>query len=133
SRYPWLQQVLIAQPFGKNCTSLALHRIHIRVRVNLVRCACFIYRELPKARLRVNFLSSSALDTKPTPNSISGTESLKTLGHAISLAKFNVDFPDDSPARLVFRAVVGCYPYSGCSAVMMTTSQNSKLPPFIRQ
>jgi len=64
---------------------------------------------------------------------ISGTESLKTLGHAISLAKFNVDFPDDSPARLVFRAVVGCYPYSGCSAVMMTTSQNSKLPPFIRQ
>ena len=61
---------------------------------------------------------------------ISGTESLKTFGHAIAAAKFKVTLPDDNPARLVFRAVVGCYPYSGCSAVMMTTTQGSRLPGF---
>jgi tetratricopeptide (TPR) repeat protein len=64
---------------------------------------------------------------------ISGTESLKASGHTIAAAKFNVALPDDNPARLVFRAVVGCYPYSGCSAVMMTTSQGSRLPAFAPQ
>lgn len=64
---------------------------------------------------------------------ISGTESLKAFGHAIAAAKFNLTLPDDNPARLVFRAVVGCYPSSGCSAVMMTTFQASRLPPFAPQ
>ena len=64
---------------------------------------------------------------------ISGTESLKSATKTIAAAKFGISLPDDNPAHLVLRGIVGCYPYSGCSLVMMTTSQASRLPPFAPQ
>lgn len=62
---------------------------------------------------------------------ISGTESLKKAGKTIGAAKFNISLPDENSARAIMRGVVGCYPYSGCSLVMMTTAQMRGLrPPF---
>jgi hypothetical protein len=59
---------------------------------------------------------------------ITGTESLKSFTKTIASAKFGISFPDENPEHLVLRGIVGCYPYSGCSIVMMTTS--STMPPF---
>jgi tetratricopeptide (TPR) repeat protein len=64
---------------------------------------------------------------------ISGTESLKSATKTIASARFSISLPDENPAHLVLRGIVGCYPYSGCSIVMMTTSQASRLPPFAPQ
>jgi len=63
---------------------------------------------------------------------ISGTESLKSATKTIASAKFTISLPDENPAHLVLRGIVGCYPYSGCSIVMITTSQAS-MPPFAPQ
>jgi tetratricopeptide (TPR) repeat protein len=62
---------------------------------------------------------------------ISGAESLKAASKTIASAKFNITLPDEKPARLVVRAMVGCYAYSGCSIVMMTTSQAARFPTLI--
>jgi tetratricopeptide (TPR) repeat protein len=64
---------------------------------------------------------------------ISGTESLKSATKTIASAKFTISLPDENPAHLVLCGIVGCYPYSGCSIVMMTTSQASRLLPFASQ
>jgi tetratricopeptide (TPR) repeat protein len=64
---------------------------------------------------------------------ISGTESLRSVTKTIASAKFSIGLPDENPAHLVLRAIVGCYPYSGCSIVMITTSQAPRLPPFAPQ
>ena len=62
---------------------------------------------------------------------ISGTESLKSATKTIASAKFGIALPDENPARLVLKGIVGCYPYSGCSIVIMTTAQMSRMPPFV--
>lgn len=64
---------------------------------------------------------------------ISGAESLKAATKTIASAKFAISLPDETPARLVLRGVVGCYPYSGCSIVLMTDSNALRLPPVMPQ
>jgi hypothetical protein len=47
-------------------------------------------------------------------------EALKFSEKSLLSTKFNVSFPDDGPSRILRRAILGCYPYTGCSFVLMT-------------
>jgi hypothetical protein len=49
---------------------------------------------------------------------ISGSEKLKAAGQALSQARFEVAFPQNSSARLVRRALLMCSSVSGCQAVL---------------
>jgi hypothetical protein len=51
---------------------------------------------------------------------ISGAEPLKSAEKSLLSTKFNVNFPDDGPSRNLRRGILGCYPYTGCSFVLMT-------------
>jgi tetratricopeptide (TPR) repeat protein len=50
---------------------------------------------------------------------ISGSEKLRSLGKILSSINFNLDSPDDVPTHLVRRGTLGCYPYGGCSFVVL--------------
>lgn len=50
---------------------------------------------------------------------ISGTENLKVAGKVLTSAKFPVEFPADSSARLLRRAMVVCEPVTGCQALLL--------------
>jgi len=50
---------------------------------------------------------------------ISGSDKLRNAKKALSSTAFNMPFPAGSDARLVRRGVVGCYPASGCSLVLI--------------
>lgn len=58
---------------------------------------------------------------------LTGSDSLKNAAKTIASSKFNIILPGESAARIVLRGIVGCYQYSGCSIVMMTTPQTSQL------
>ena len=51
---------------------------------------------------------------------ISGSEKLRSATDAVADANFHVQFPAQSSARLVRRAIVMCSPVSGCEAVLYT-------------
>ncbi|HZW92208.1 MAG TPA: DUF3857 domain-containing protein [Candidatus Eremiobacteraceae bacterium] len=51
---------------------------------------------------------------------ISGSEKLKSVGKALSEAKFQISFPEGSFARLVRRAILTCSSVSGCEVVLLT-------------
>jgi hypothetical protein len=53
---------------------------------------------------------------------IRGSEELRTKGNTLATTSFNMPFPNGSDARLVRRGILGCYPSSGCSLVMLTPS-----------
>ena len=61
---------------------------------------------------------------------IAGTDSLRGARKTIAASKFNITLPGGASARLVVRAVVGCYQYSGCSTVIMTAGQARDFTPF---
>src|SRR5216684_4425842 len=50
---------------------------------------------------------------------ISGSDSLKGVQKALESATFNLKFPDEHPARILRRGIVGCYQYTGCSFVLI--------------
>src|SRR5579859_2387445 len=51
---------------------------------------------------------------------VSGSEALKSMNGRIKDAKFTVEFPDDSPARLFRRGILSCGAISGCDFVLLT-------------
>jgi len=49
---------------------------------------------------------------------ISGSDKLKSADKSIRASDVKVPFPDDGPAHLVRRGVVGCYSITGCTLVL---------------
>jgi hypothetical protein len=50
---------------------------------------------------------------------ISGSDSLKDADISQRASRFAVPFPDEHPTRILRRGILGCYPSSGCTLVMM--------------
>ena len=50
---------------------------------------------------------------------ISGSEELRHAGNALVQARFDNTFPKDSEARVLRRGILGCYPVTGCSFVLL--------------
>jgi hypothetical protein len=46
-------------------------------------------------------------------------ESLRPLGDAIRKMTFGPMFPDEAPARILRRSLVGCAPTSGCTVTLI--------------
>jgi tetratricopeptide (TPR) repeat protein len=55
------------------------------------------------------------LDTK----FISGSEKMRMQGKQLRNIEFNVPAPSDTAARFVWRGILGCYQYTGCSFVVL--------------
>ena len=53
---------------------------------------------------------------------ISGSDRLRTAGKALATTAFNAPFPTGSDARILRRGILGCYPETGCSLVMLVPS-----------
>jgi len=49
---------------------------------------------------------------------ISGSANLSSAEKTIRAAVFPVSYPDDSKARIVWRAILACTPFSGCEIVL---------------
>jgi hypothetical protein len=52
----------------------------------------------------------------------SGDKSLERLTEKIKAHPFQVEFPVGSEAKIFRRAQVGCFPTSGCTAVLIPVS-----------
>jgi tetratricopeptide (TPR) repeat protein/transglutaminase-like putative cysteine protease len=50
---------------------------------------------------------------------ISGSDKLKAQGKQLKGIALNMPAPDDVPAHFVWRGILGCYEYSGCSFVLL--------------
>jgi tetratricopeptide (TPR) repeat protein len=50
---------------------------------------------------------------------IRGPDALKSADKILEKTKYDVEFPDDGPTKLVRRGILGCYKYTGCSFVML--------------
>jgi tetratricopeptide (TPR) repeat protein/transglutaminase-like putative cysteine protease len=50
---------------------------------------------------------------------VSGDEVLKPMADLLKAAKFNVEFPDENPTRLVRRGMLACSAISGCNFVLL--------------
>jgi hypothetical protein len=50
---------------------------------------------------------------------ISGSEKLRSASKKLSSIDFNFGSPDDFPTHIVRRGTLGCYPYGGCSFVVL--------------
>ncbi len=51
---------------------------------------------------------------------IKGSDKLKSAGKMLSSINYRVRFPDNDPAHIIRRGIVGCYKYTGCSIVLFT-------------
>ena len=60
--------------------------------------------------------ASTVLDSK----FVSGSDELKNAGKVLKTAKFDIPFPTGSQAHILRRGMLGCYPTSGCSFVLLT-------------
>jgi len=54
---------------------------------------------------------------------VSGEQSLKALAEKIKAARYQIEFPAGSQAKLLRRAETSCFPLSGCMAVLMPTDK----------
>jgi tetratricopeptide (TPR) repeat protein/transglutaminase-like putative cysteine protease len=54
---------------------------------------------------------------------INGSDQLKSATAVISHLKIQDAFPDNTPARVVRRGILGCYPTTGCSLVFLSPRQ----------
>jgi tetratricopeptide (TPR) repeat protein/transglutaminase-like putative cysteine protease len=88
---------------------------------------------MASSKAQAEFFVLFGADGKTEAKFISGTESLRSATKTIASAKFSISLPDEHPAHLVLRGIVGCYQYSGCSIVMMTNSQAPRFAPFAPQ
>ena len=59
---------------------------------------------------------------------VSGEQSLKDLAQKIKTARYQVEFPEGSQARILRRVNVGCFPASGCMAVLVPTGRATQSP-----
>jgi tetratricopeptide (TPR) repeat protein len=50
---------------------------------------------------------------------ISGSDKMKLQGKQLKTINFNVPAPSDVPTRFVWRGILGCYQYTGCSFVLL--------------
>ena len=50
---------------------------------------------------------------------ISGSDKMKLQGKQLKSIDFNVPAPDNVPMRFVWRGILGCYQYTGCSFVLL--------------
>ena len=50
---------------------------------------------------------------------ISGSEELRTKSNTLAVTAFKIPFPNGSDGRILRRAILGCYPSTGCSLVML--------------
>ena len=50
---------------------------------------------------------------------ISGSDKMKLQGKQLKTIEFKVPAPGDVPTRFVWRGILGCYQYSGCSFVLL--------------
>ena len=62
---------------------------------------------------------------------ISGADSLKGAEEAIGRIHFRFSFPDGSPTRIARKALLACYPYSGCSIVLLTQRATATAPSLL--
>ena len=53
---------------------------------------------------------------------ISGSDALKNADISPRASKSLIPFPDEHPTRIVRRGILGCYPSSGCTLVMIPTN-----------
>jgi hypothetical protein len=53
---------------------------------------------------------------------VSGSEKLRTAEKTLAATVFNVPFPTGSDARLLRRGILGCYPTTGCTLVLLVPS-----------
>jgi hypothetical protein len=53
---------------------------------------------------------------------VNGSDKLRAPGKTLSTTPFNVSFPSGSDARILRRGILGCYPTTGCSLVMLVAS-----------
>jgi hypothetical protein len=67
-------------------------------------------------------------DGKAEAKFVSGTESLKPAEKALTRVNYKFLFPDHDPERIAYNALLGCYPYSGCSLVFTPPSQPLTFP-----
>jgi hypothetical protein len=59
---------------------------------------------------------------------ISGSEQLKKAAGALSTARYNFDFPDDGPEKVVRRGILSCSEYTSpsCQVVFLLPSTTKK-------
>ena len=50
---------------------------------------------------------------------INGSETMKEQGKQLKSTDFNVPAPSDVPTRFVWRGILGCYEYTGCSFLLL--------------
>src|SRR5215472_1956378 len=50
---------------------------------------------------------------------VSGSDKMKFQGKQLKIIDFNVPAPSDAPTRVVWRGILGCYQYAGCSFVVL--------------
>jgi tetratricopeptide (TPR) repeat protein len=53
---------------------------------------------------------------------ISGSPKMKLQGKQLTTVDFKVPAPDQTPTRFVWRGILGCYQYSGCSFALLDPS-----------
>jgi hypothetical protein len=62
----------------------------------------------------------------------SGDKSLEPLMERIKAQSFQVEFPVGSEAKIFRRAQVGCFPTSGCTAVLIPVSAPNAGNPLVK-
>jgi hypothetical protein len=75
-----------------------------------------------------NFFVLLSPDGKVEAKFVSGAESLKPAEKALTRVNYKFIFPDHGPERIANNALLGCYPYSGCSLVFTPPSQPVTMP-----
>ena len=56
---------------------------------------------------------------------VGGPEALKRLGEKIKTARYTIQFPDGSQAKILRRAALNCSSISGCMAVLLPPQASS--------
>lgn len=75
-----------------------------------------------------NFFVLLSPDGKVEVKFVSGAESLKPAEKALTRVNYKFVFPDHGPERIANNALLGCYPYSGCSLVFTPPSLSVSVP-----
>ena len=53
---------------------------------------------------------------------ISGSDKMKGKGNQLRSLDFNISAPGEARTRFVWRGILGCYQYTGCSFVVLDPS-----------
>ncbi len=50
---------------------------------------------------------------------VSGTDAMKSMAESLKTAKFDIEFPNESPVKLLRQGVLDCRAISGCNIVLL--------------